>query len=175
MRHIVVCALALALILLIPAATPSRAAASPPLAVRVAAAGTVTVADAQLVAAGWAQPIPRDRVTLTHRNTILPLADTGSGFAFIGAINESRWSSESVYWFVIGDTVAPRTVLAPRLSVPLAWGPDQRYERHQITARGDAWWAGELRGDATIRADLEPIHRLAAPARLIDRADERKA
>ena len=102
MRHIFACTLALALFLGMPTATPSRATAAPPLAVRVTAAGVVTVADTQLVAAGWAQPIPRDRVTLTHRNAILPLTDTGSGFAFISAINESRWSSEAVYWFEIG-------------------------------------------------------------------------
>ncbi len=49
---------------------------------------------------------------------------------------------------------APRAQLPNRLPVPLAWGPDLRYERHQATVRGDSWWAGELRGSQTISATL---------------------
>lgn len=152
MRCFFACALVLALALLIPVATPARAAAPLPLAVRVATAGTVSVSDAQLIAAGWSQPIQRDRVTLTRRGQVLPLTDTGSAFAFVGVPNESRWSHESLYWFSIGNAPAPRAALPSRLPTPISWGADQLYERHQLTARGDAWWAGELRGSQTVSA-----------------------
>lgn len=155
MRRVFACPLVLlVLTILLPVATSVRAATSSPLAVQVSAAGIVSVSDAQLVAVGWSQPIPRDRVTLTRRGQVLPLTDTGSGFAFIGLPNEARWSRESVYWLSIEDTAAPRAALPSRLPTPLSWEPDLHYERHQLTARGDAWWAGELRGSQTLSATL---------------------
>lgn len=155
MRRVLACAfVVLALTMLVPVASPVHAAVSSPLAVRVSAAGIVSISDAQLIAAGWSQPIPRERVTLTQRGQVLPLADTGSGFAFIGLVNESRWSRESVYWLSIGDVTAPRAALANRVPTPLAWDADLLYERHQLTARSDAWWAGELRGSQTVSATL---------------------
>lgn len=153
-RCIFACVFALTLALLVPVATPARAAAALPLAVRVANAGTVTVADTQLIAAGWPQPIPRDRVALSQRGQLLSLSDTGSGFAFIGLPSESRWSREAVYWLSIGDIVAPRAALPTRLPTALAWAPDLHYDRHQATARADAWWAGELRGSQNVSATL---------------------
>jgi hypothetical protein len=149
MIHIVVLAVVVGSLL---AASPARAAAYPPLAVRVTQAGVVTVTDAQLAAVGWSLPMPRDRVTLSRRGQALPLTDTGSGFAFVGLPSESRWSREAVYWLSVNDAPAPRAPLPSRLPVPLAWEPDVLYARHQATARGDSWWAGELRGTLTISA-----------------------
>lgn len=156
------CAFALTLAWFVPVATPAHAAAALPLAVRVVNAGTITVSDTQLIAAGWPQPIPRDRVALSQRGQALLLTDTGSGFAFIGLPNESRWSREAVYWLWIGDTAAPRAALPTRLPTALAWAPDLHYDRHQATARADAWWAGELRGSQSVSATLALSDPLAA-------------
>ena len=164
LRCVFACSFALTLALLVPVATPARAATTAPLAVRVVNAGTLTVSDTQLIAAGWPQPIPRDRVTLIHRGQVLSLADTGSGFAFIGLPSESRWSREAVYWLSIGDTAAPRAALPARLPSALAWAPDLHYDRHQATARADAWWAGELRGSQSISATLALPDAIAAGA-----------
>ncbi len=155
MRRIAAYILPLILFVLaeLPAASV-RAAAVPPLAVRVSRPGIVTVTDAMLAQAGWPLPLPRSRVALSRHGQLLPLADTGSGFAFVGVPSQSRWTSEAVYWLSIAEGPAPRAPLPARLPTPLSWEIDQLYERHQATARGDSWWAGELRGAQTLSATL---------------------
>jgi hypothetical protein len=154
MRRIRVVILALALSLLaLPPAAPTSAATYPPLAVRVAQAGVVTITDAQLARAGWTLPLPRDCVTLSHQGQPLPLADSGISFAFLVLPNESRWTSEAVYWLSVGSSPAPRSSLPSRLPTPLTWEPETLYDRHQATRRGDSWWAGSL-------ASGQPLHAM---------------
>jgi Peptidase family C25 len=151
MIHLVVLAV---LVGSLPAASPVRAAVHSPLAVRVTQAGVVTVTDAQLAAAGWPLPLARDHVILRRHGQALPLTDTGSGFAFIGLPSDSRWSREAVYWLSLSDAPAPRASILNRLLSPLTSEPEVLYARHQATARGDSWWAGELRGSQALSATL---------------------
>lgn len=146
----ILCIVALCALVPVP---PVRADAAP-LALAVTTAGVVTVADAQLVAAGWTVPLPRERVTLLHHGQMLPLTDTATGFAFLALPNAAPWSRESVYWLTLSPGAAPRAALPTRLPTPLTWEPDGVYDRHQATARGDSWWADELRGSHTVQATL---------------------
>ncbi len=178
MRRIV--AYIIPLILLVLAVLPAasvRAATVPPLAVRVSHPGIVTVTDAMLARAGWPLPLPRERVALSLHGQLLPLADTGSGFAFVGLPSQSRTSSEAVYWLSVASEAAPRAPLPARLPTPLSWEPDVLYERHQATVRGDSWWAGELRGGQTLSATLALPDGLPAgtPIQLRLRATENRS
>lgn len=143
------------LTLLVPPAEPARSSTWQPLALHVVSSGIVTIADSQLIAAGWPAPLPRALVALSRQGQPLPLTDTGEGFTFLGMPNQSRWSGTAVYWLSIGDTPARRGALPTHLPTPLAWGPDRHYDRHSATATGDAWWAGELRGGAVLSARVE--------------------
>lgn len=155
-------ALLAALLALAPAPDQALSASSwPALAVHVSAGGAVLISDQQLALAGWPLPLPRATIGLSRHGVELPLLDTGAGFAFVAEPNRSRWSSEAVYWLAAGTAPALRLESLPTaLAEPLRWAPDRLYDRHVATADGDSWWAGELRGSATLSASLalaEPI------------------
>lgn len=169
--------LALLLILAQPFPAPARAAGWAPLALRVSAPGVVRISDQQLAQAGWALPLPRERVALSRLGAALPLFDTGAGFAFMAEASQSRSSAEAVYWLAVGAAPGPRQALPARHAQPLAWAPDRLYERHLATAAGDSWWAGELRGSAMLSATLNLPVPIAAstPLQLVVRAGQPRA
>ena len=148
--NIVLIWLLLQMLPIAPAAQPLY----PQLAIEVREPGIIRFRDDQLRAAGWSS-VPRDRVTVIRQGVMQPLIDEGSGFGFVGIPTDSRWTQTAVYWVTVADTAAPRMRPPTTLPWPVQWEPDIVYERHQQTERGDAWWAGELRGTQRLQARLD--------------------
>lgn len=154
MRLLLIVILLLILPLPLPLARVQAAGSYPPLAIRTAVGGVVTITDQQFLDAGWPTPIPRSRIRVTGRSGVVGSTDTGAGISFISLPNESRWTQESTYWLSVQDVPASRAALPERLPGPLRWEVDAHYDRHQMTGRGDGWWAGELRGNSAVTATL---------------------
>jgi Peptidase family C25 len=169
-RHIVL------VLFLLPWMLPGSFAAAPshPLAIHVAQAGYVTISNEHLRQVGWLSSVPRTHLRLTRNGQEQPLTDVGHGLAFLGEPSESRWTSEAVYWLSHADQPALRGALPTRLSTPFTWEPDMLYDRQYASSRGDSWWAGEIRLQQPLQAQIQLAEATpaATPVLLVVRSTE---
>ncbi|HEX6292930.1 MAG TPA: C25 family cysteine peptidase [Herpetosiphonaceae bacterium] len=145
------------------------------LRVRVTEAGLQQIAADALTAAGWdlAAIDPR-HVHLWHQGQPQPLdvtdghdgrLDPQDTLQFIGRLNGSRFSRESVYWLSVEATPGLRGTPQFAPGDPLRWEDDALYQTRWPSLHGDRWYGRELvnvpeRDHASIRLAL-PV---SAPA-----------
>jgi Peptidase family C25 len=85
---------------------------------------------------------------------------TARGLAFLAEASESPFSQEAAYWLVVGAAPGKRVLLPPTPMRALRWEPDEIYQPVARSARGDRWYAAELRNSG-----VTPV-RLGLPAPL---------
>jgi len=99
-----------------------------------------------LAASGWdLAAIAPANIQVWRQGVQIPAQVTAVGVSFLADANTSPFSMEAAYWIGIGDQPGLRTFLPPEPTMPLTWEPDVIYQSVVATARGDRWFAGELR------------------------------
>ncbi|HEX6288229.1 MAG TPA: C25 family cysteine peptidase [Herpetosiphonaceae bacterium] len=145
------------------------------LRVRMTEAGLQQIDAAALAAAGWdLATLDPSRIHLWQHGQEVPLdihdggdgrLDVGDVLQFIGHLNPSRYSRESVSWLSLEDTPGLRGTpqLAP--GDPIRWEEDVLYQTRWPSLRGDRWYGRELvRGTDRDRTSIALTLPVSAPA-----------
>jgi hypothetical protein len=139
---------------LAPALAPLPAPPANALLARVRGPGLLVISGQQLAAAGWdLATLDPTRLQVWRRAAQVPIALDGTADGRLDPSDQlrllvgdgTRWSAEEVYWIVPGDGPGLRGDLVAQPRQPLRWEPDAVYLSLLQAARGDRWFAGELR------------------------------
>ncbi|HEX6290241.1 MAG TPA: C25 family cysteine peptidase [Herpetosiphonaceae bacterium] len=145
------------------------------LRVRVTEAGLQQIDAAALQAAGWdLATLDPNRIHLWQHGQEVPLdlrdggdgrLDVGDVLQFIGHLNPSRYSRESVSWLSLEDTPGLRGTPQRAPGDPLRWEEDVLYQTRWPSLNGDRWYGRALvRGTERDRTSIALALPVSAPA-----------
>jgi hypothetical protein len=106
-------------------------------------------------------------IHLWRRGAELPIEVSATSIRLVAQANDSPFSTEATYWLTADATPGLRAPLPALVVAPLAWERDSVYQSVVPSARGDRWFAGELRaGSAPLAVPLTLPAPVAAGAQL---------
>lgn len=143
----------------VPIAWNELAAAPNTLTITAAQPAVIDLTAAALTSAGWpVGQLDAQTVQVWRDGAEVPTHITTDGtgrlarLRFLADSNESAFSREAVYWLTYGRGQGERLVSAPTGATPLRWEEDETYDPPIASARGDSWFAFELRAGADARS-----------------------